>query len=428
MFSTIGEALNFGGRRLDLIARVAWLPVLLLLIVNMASVFAYLSIIAGRGVTFTDVTTFFNAESLLQRFAAQGWARSPGQMAGVTAISLFLQTILVASFMAPLVRYAGLGERPAPGLFRAPFGVDQLLFIVAGAASFMIGFFIVMLPIAATSFYVMKYIVEAMSQTMASFPDPESLHTIEIVSSGKGIIESGAAWVFDLALPIAAAAPFAVIVWLIAFLHFHPRNRPASGSESNPFMRGVVVFIAAGALAGSTFLWMRGAAVQSMGQAADAANAGVNLTGTPIHAILIFATVGVLLVGYFNLRLFAWPGVAVCRRSLTLGPTLAVTRGWNLLRLPAILLIVGFALLTMIVVINALILPAALTTLQTLFQATETTTRLLNSGAAGEWVRPLFLWIWNFTKIAVNFLWTFFSYGVIAGLYGRLYREGEAAA
>ena len=40
VFSVTGEALNFGGRRMETIMRVSWLPVALLLIVNMATVFA----------------------------------------------------------------------------------------------------------------------------------------------------------------------------------------------------------------------------------------------------------------------------------------------------------------------------------------------------------------------------------------------------
>ncbi len=424
MFSIIGESLNFGGRRLELIARVAWLPVLLLLIVDMATTFAYLSVIAGKTITFADVNTMLQAKQYFARYAQQGWATAPAKMAVIAAINVGLSIILLSSFMAPLIRYAGLGERPGPGLFRMPFGADQVRFIIAGLASALFVFVIAILPAAGAGFYVMKYIVAAMSQTMASFPDPESLHTIEIVTSGQAILDSGAAWIYNLALPLVAAAPFALIVWILAVLHFHPRNRPHAGEGGNLILRALVVLMIAGALVGSFYSFLRYSAMQSMAQSAQTASVE-NFSGTAVNALLIFAAISLILVGYLNLRLFAWPGVAVCRRSMALGPTLQVTRGWNLIRLPVIVGLIGLFLLTAVIAINAVVLPMVLSTLNILFQATETSTRLVNSGVKAEWVFPLFVWIWNFFKIAVNFLWTFFSYGVIAALYGRLYRESE---
>ena len=422
MFSIIGEALNFGGRRLELIARVAWLPVLLLLIVDMATTFAYLSAIAGKTITFTDVNTMLQAKQLYAKYAQQGWASAPGKMATIAFVNVAFSIILISSFMAPLIRYAGLGERPRRGLFRMPFGPDQIRFIVAGLASALFIIIIAVLPTAGAGFYVMQYIVDAMSQTMASFPDPESLHTIEFVSSGQAIVNSGGAWVYDFALPLAAAAPFALIVWIIGVLHFHPRNRPGAREGGSLIMRAIVVLLVAGALVGSFYGMLRVSALQSMAQNPQTASLE-NFSGTGVNSLLIFATITLLLVFYLNIRLFAWPGVAVCRRSLALGETLRVSRGWNLIRLPIVIAALALFLTTAVIVINTLILPMVLSTLNVLFQATETSTRLVNSGVKGEWVLPLFIWIWNFFKIAVNFLWTFFSYGVIAALYGRLYRD-----
>lgn len=424
MFSIIGESLNFGGRRLELIARVAWLPVLLLLLVDMAATFAYVSVIVGRAITFADVSSILQAKQYFAANAQQGWATAPGKMGVIGLIHAGLSIILVSSFMAPLIRYAGLGERPRPGLFRMPFGVDQIRFILAGFASALFGLVIAIMPAAGAGYFVMQYIVDALSQTMASFPDPESLHTIEFVTSGQAIMESGAAWIYDLALPLAAAAPFAIIVWVLAVMHFHPRNRPNAGEGGNMLMRSIIVLAIAGTLVGSVYALLRMTAMQSMAQSVKTASLE-NFSGSAMNAILIFATIAIILVGYLNLRLFAWPGVAVCRRSMALGQTLQVTRGWNLMRLPVIVALISLFLLAAMLVINTIILPMVLSTLNTLFQATETSTRLVNSGAKGEWVLPLFVWIWNIFKIAVNFLWTFFSYGVLAGLYGRLYRESE---
>jgi hypothetical protein len=47
VFSVAGEALNFGWRRFGTIFRVGWLPLSLMLVFNMASVFLWLSLAYG---------------------------------------------------------------------------------------------------------------------------------------------------------------------------------------------------------------------------------------------------------------------------------------------------------------------------------------------------------------------------------------------
>lgn len=425
MFSVIGEALHFGARRMGVIARVAWLPVLLLLVLDLATVFAYLSVIAERTITFTEVTTYYEAQQLLTRYAERGWSTAPAKMAGITIGSMALQVLLVASFQVPLIRYAGLGERPRNGLIRLAFGPDQIRFLGAAAASFLFILVVVTGPVAATSLFVSQSIVDAMSQTMASFPEPDSLHTIKIVSAGEQLIADGTAWTMDLALPLIAAAPFALLIWLVGFIHFHPENRPFAKSGHNFVLRAALVLAIVGGIGAAIYWVMRGLALQSIVAAGGDPSTG--LTGTPVNSALIFSIIAIFLIGYVNLRLFPYPGVAVCEKSMALGPTLSATRGWNLLRLPLIIAIIMAFLLVVSVVINTVALPMVLSTLSTLFQATETSTRLVNSGAKAEWVAPFFVWVWNFTKIGVNFLWTFFSYGVIAGLYGRLYRDSREA-
>jgi len=81
-----------------------------------------------------------------------------------------------------------------------------------------------------------------------------------------------------------------------------------------------------------------------------------------------------------------------------------------------------------VLVLNQLLLSLVLPKIVVLlYNATEVSTKLVNSGEAAEWVRPFFIWVWNLTKISINIVWSFFSFGVAAGLYGRLYREGEKA-
>ncbi|GJL93022.1 hypothetical protein [Hyphococcus sp.] len=446
ILSVVGEALNFGGRRMETIARVAWLPLLLSMTATMAAVFAMLSVIVGRLITFADVPAFFTAQQLVAENAAKGFQNDGAAMWTITVASVVAQTLLTASFMAPLIRYAGLGEKPAPGLIRAPFGADQLRFIVSGIFGFLFIAVLVFGPMAAASFYTMKYIMAAMSQTMASFPDPASLHTIEVKTAGELVAAQGKGWIYDRAMPLYGAAPLALIFWGLLFFHFHPDNRPVSQIKGNPFLRALVTFAAAAAFLLVGYVFLAEAVLNEFRNYASKLGAlsalgsylSVNLDGvlasfdflmkSPTGRFLFFGVSIFFIVNYLSLRLFAYPGVAVCRRSLTLGNTLAVTRGWNILRLWVIVSLIGLFLYVMqVYVINALLLQNLLPrTFNLLYAATAVSTKLVNGGATADWVLPSFVWFWNMIKILINIVWSFFSFGVAAGLYGRLYRESEA--
>jgi hypothetical protein len=426
ILSIIGEALNFGGRRMETIARVSWLPVVLLLIVNMVTVFAFLTVIAGRVITFHDVGTFTTAKRLLARYLEQAWQSSPVEMMAITGVSLTLQALLTASFMAPLIRYSGLGEKPHAGVIRMPFGADQIRYILAGVFSVVFVVLLILAPMAGATYYVLKYIFDALSKTLASFPDPNSLHTIEFVSTGDQLAANGAAWYLNLGIPLLAVVPFALVLWLIVYSHFHPRNRPNAPEDGRPVLRAIVTLGVAGAAVGAAYLVMRAdilAAFKSAGGLHE--TLGNIVTNTPANAHLLIGAVIVVLLGYLNLRLYPYPGVAVCRKSMGFGNTFRVSRGWNIIRLQALLIIIGSLLFLTQYFINSFALAWILETLKLLYSAVATSTRLVNSGVTADWVTPLFVWIWNGIKILVNIFWTFFSYGVIAGLYGRLYRESE---
>ena len=465
IFSVVGEALNFGGRRMETIARVAWLPLLLSMIATMAAVFAMASVIAGQVVTFSDIPSFSVAQQQVGKFAARGFQNNPGAMWTISLASVAVQTVLTASFMAPLIRYAGLGEKPARGFIRAPFGADQLRFIVSGAFSFIFVAVLVFGPVAAASYYTLKYIAAAMAQTLASFPDPASLHTIQITTVGDEMAARGKGWIFDHAMPLAGALPLALLFWGLLFFHFHPDNRPVSQIKGNPIVRALVTFVVAASLifvASFSFAEIiqtltGGAAAFKFSLAEEVikdfkqkatflgalsaigaqftsldfsgvVNALDFLMKSPAGKLVFFSASAFFVLNYISLRLFAYPGVAVCRGSLGLGKTFAVTRGWNLLRLWVIIGLIGlFFYVVQVYFLNGLLLQRLLpSTLNLLYKATAVSTKLVNSGETASWVLPLFSWIWNLTKIAINIAWSFFSFGVAAGLYGRLYRDSEA--
>ena len=427
IFPVVGEALNFGGRRMATTARIAWLPVVLVLIVNMASVFVYLSVILGRVITFADARTYLIAQNALGQMWARGWRDQPEAMAAITAGNFILIALLTASFMAPLVRLSGLGEKPAPGLIRMAFGPDQLRFIAAGLLSFLFVALLIVAPILLTSNYALNYIADALSQTMASFPDPDSLHTIELVTVGESLAES-AEWIVNLALPLGVIAPFALLIWFIAFAHFHPRNRPYAPDEGKPIARALVALIGVIIISGGAYFFAREGIVNLLTVARGVGGALLpDVSQAPQGAVLFMGVAAYLLMLYFNLRLYPYPGVAVCRKSMGFGTTLRVSRGWNIVRLQVILLAISIAFFVVqILIINIGALKIFVPWVTGLLEeAVAVTTRLLNSGVTSDWVRPLFVWIRNGVNLFLQIIWLFFYFGVVASLYGILYRESE---
>lgn len=427
IFPVVGEALNFGGRRMATTARIAWLPVVLVLIFNMASVFAYLSVILGRVITFADARTYLIAQNALGQMWARGWREQPEAMAAITVGNVILIALLTASFMAPLVRLSGLGEKPAPGLIRMAFGPDQVRFIAAGLLSFLFVALLIVAPVILSSNYALNYVADALSQTMASFPDPDSLHTIELVTVGESLAES-AGWIVNLALPLGVIAPFALLIWFVAFAHFHPRNRPYAPEEGQPIVRALVALIGVIIISGGAYFFAREGIVNLLNISRGVGGTLLpDVSQAPQGAVLFMGVAAYLLMLYFNLRLYPYPGVAVCRKSMGFGNTLRVSRGWNIVRLQVILLAISIAFFVVqILVINIGALKIFVPWVTGLLeQAVAVTTRLLNSGVTSDWVRPLFVWIRNGVNLFLQIIWLFFYFGVVASLFGILYRESE---
>lgn len=411
-FSVAGEALNFGFRRMGAIIRTAWLPVLLMMVLNVAVVFSLLSVIAGRAVTIGDTGSYAWAESAVIQYWSRGWARDSNAMLLIAGGGLIVQLILASKFMAPLIRLAGMGENPKGGVFTAPFGPDQLRFLVAGVGSFALFALLIAAPAAAGAHFAGAYVADALNQTVARFPDPESLHTIKLLPLKQSIVEQKASGFFDLAIPAVVAAPALLAIWAGIMLHFRA-STDDERAGANVLLRALIAAIAVALFAGAILV---GVAYLSEKQPATGAGAQ-----------FVFATVAALLFLYVSIRLFPYAGVAVNRRSLAFANTFHVSRRWNVLKLAGILVFVSGLLLAIhVFAINALFLDFFVPQIiGLLYSAVAVYTRLLNSGVTAEWVQPLFIWIWSAIKILVNLFWTFFSYGVLAGLFGRLYRDSE---
>lgn len=410
MFSVLGEALNFGLRRMETIMRVAWLPVVLTLIFNMASVFAVLSVANNRLITFADLARgipYQKAIEISAQALEKGLLTGSVPMWTVYGVTIFVSTILISSFMAPLIRFAGLGERPSPGIVKLAFGPDQIRYILATLIGLFVTIMLVYAPIGFAALWVLQYIIDALSQTFVSFPNPESLHTIELVSAREVLAARGELWYHLLGVPIAVAGGFAAVFWVILVGHFAPKNRGGEPGSGNILARAIVVLIVLGGIVALLALGLQDKE---------------NQAATSLSALI---AIGLLIALYFSLRVFPFAGIAVCRKSLAPAGLFRVTRGWNIIRVLVVLILTATTIGVVQYVVNAFLLGAFGPVLSTLFSATLTATKLTHSGEASPWVLPFFIWIWNLTKILVNIFLLFFSYGVMAGLQGRLYRESE---
>lgn len=414
IFSVVGEALNFGLRRMETIMRVAWLPLGLILVFDMTRVFVILSVANGRVITFGDLAanvTYQRAAVAANRLLEKGLDENSVTMWIINLAWIAVNTILIASFMAPLIRFAGLGERPVAGAFRVPFGPDQARYILALIVAFFVSFVVVWGPIWATSNYILNYIGEAMQVTYASFPNPESLHTVQEIR-GLDVMKAGdRLWIPEFGLWTAAAGALFLIAWVGLFWHFHPRSPSDSNIRPKPLSRTAAIFALLAA-----YVWAI---------ASRASGELFNIGRTADAAYFAFLALALLFILYAGLRLFPYSGVVVCRKSLAFANTLSVTRGWNLTRMVGAMLLLLILLTAVFLLVNAVAVPAIFSVTGILEAAVASYTKLYNSGEVAAWVAPAFAWIRTILAIVIYVFWAFFTYGVSAGLLGRLYRENE---
>lgn len=421
-FSVVGEALHFATRRFETVLRVAALPLALLLVFNMAAAFGYLSVANARIVTFSDLAAanvgWAKAAVIAAKAAENGLAAGSPKIWAIYGASLLVNAILVAAFLAPLIRYAGLGEKPPPGVVRIPFGLDQARFLAAGALSALLFLLVVYAPVLSATLAVAGFISGAMTTPYASFPDTDSLHTIDIVAGaeafGVRILHSWQPWI---------AAGFVLALLLVAVFAAHVRPRGADKSAGVGFL-GRLLGVGAGIAAWLAFcvvVYM--AAMRSLSDLMVAAG-GKALSGAlgpDALAAAFFASAALTFAAYVSLRLFPYSGIAVCRRSMALAPALRLTRRYDLFRLAFAFVAIGVILAGAQILLIGLGGGAALAVVGYLAAAVESAIRLTGGAEASQWVFPFFKWLWAVIGILFTLLWTAFTYGVTAGLFGRLY-------
>lgn len=425
-FSVAGEALQFSTRRFETVMRISALPLVLLLIFNMAATFGYLSVANNRVITFTDVAaagaSWGQATQIAARAAQSGLASMSREVWAIYIASAIVNAILVSSFMTPLIRYAGLGEKPARGLVRIPFGWDQIRFLIAGFLSFLIFLLIVYAPISLATFSIIGFITQAMTVPYAQFPDAASLHTIDIIAGAEAF---GMRWFHQYQVWGAAAAAVAAIVIALFILHLRPRREDRTTGIG---FLGRTLGVAAGVGVFLTLCLFLYVTIVRMFSDLLVAAGGQPLAGAltaDALGIALFASAALAFAGFFSLRLYPYAGVAVCRRSMAFRGAFKVTRRYDILRLALAFVLLGAILFGAEILLVWLGGGAAYAVVGYLAAAVESYMRLVTGGEGGGWVFPFFGWLWAVIGILFTLTWTAFTYGVSAGLWGRLYRESE---
>lgn len=426
-FSVVGEALHFSTRRFETVMRVAALPISLLLIFNMAATFLYLSVANNRIITFADVAragvSWSQATQLAGRAAQSGLGAGSTKIWMIYVALLLINAILVASFMAPLIRYSGLGERPRPGVLRAPFGADQVRFILAGVLSVLIFGLVVYAPINVALIAITGFITQAMTVPYARFPDAASLHTIDIIPGAEAY---GLRFFHQYEVWGAGAAIVSALVIALLILHLRPKG-PDRTAGVGLFGRalgvtgGVIFYLAA-----CLFLYVNAIKVlDGMATMAGGQPLAGALSPDMLGIVLFFSAV-IAFAGFFSLRLFPYAGIAVCRRSMSFKGAFKATRRHDILRLALAFVVLGVILFGAEILLIWLGGGAAYAVFGYLATAVESYARLIGGADSGKWVFPFFGWLWAVTGVLFTIIWTAFTYGVTAGLWGRLYRESVA--
>lgn len=425
--SIVGESLGFGVRRFETVLRVSFLPLVLVLVFEMAATLAYLSFASGRLITFKDLAEakvgWAQASRMADGALAQGLGAGSPEYWTIYAASALITAILVASFMAPLVRYAGLGERPAPGLVRIPFGPDQIRYLLAGLFSILIFALVVYAPVTFATASIIGFITQALSTPYASFPDAASLHTIDIIAGAETL---GVKWFHQYqAWGLAGLAATLLLIVLLT-VHFAPR---AVDKSAGIGLLGRILGVTAGFglfIAVVLFLYVSFMRMVAAGYAQAGQAVPPDFLSLDALSPALFLIAALSFAAFVSLRLFPYVGVAVCRRSMAMGPALGVTRRFDVLRLALAFVLLGiivFAVQVALVIIGG---GAAMMAVGAIATAAQSVLRLISGGEGGDWVYPFFTWLWAAIGIVFTLMWTAFSYGVAAGLSGRLYRDAMA--
>lgn len=175
--ATVAEAFWFAARELWTNIRVGWLPYLAMTLTLVAAMVGALVMISGS----QGLVAVYNGVVQGDMF---GGAAAVGRLDGVLAgfgvlfVGVFLATAFFGAYAVPIYRLVVFGERPAKGFFNwRLLGPQQIRFAAANIIYAGLGLVFMIGPVLASWLFVLN----ALSKKTAYFPNPVSLHTVDIV-------------------------------------------------------------------------------------------------------------------------------------------------------------------------------------------------------------------------------------------------------
>ncbi len=207
IYRTLTESLGFGWRNFEHVARISWMPLLLLTLFGFLIPYIYFSLLTGGPVTISDISPA-EAYQLLARNGSRLWNENYWTMFSMQWGISIINVILISSFFVSLLRYGARGT-PLPGTsFPVAFGFKHLRFIGAAVLSGLGLFLLLVLPMERAVVAMSDYVSELLEKKVYVFPFEDSLHTV----SEEPLIKERGFW---QGLPNIVQIPF--IVGLVYF-------------------------------------------------------------------------------------------------------------------------------------------------------------------------------------------------------------------
>ena len=180
-YRSVTDAWGFAVHRFSLISRLAWFPVLLIILMSLLLPYVLLTVLNGRLITIADVA-LAEAAGAIAKNQALLWQQHFATMLTLNVVSYVFSTLMYASFLVPLIRYTARGIEPSHRSVVLHIGPRHFKFL--GATLLTVGsiFLLLWMPVVISTVFIDSYVAEAMNTQYAVFPDSDSLHSVEIVS------------------------------------------------------------------------------------------------------------------------------------------------------------------------------------------------------------------------------------------------------
>ena len=186
VMGVIYEALGFATARFGTVLRVAWLPLILLMLLEV--VMSKVGMVPeGRALALPMIPEQGWITNLVQALAIVPFLPIPASQMALFLTLFAIAAILQTSYMVPLIRFAASGERPHHRSMHLTFGFRHLRFMLASALSFGV----VVLLASKAAELGRRFLGGRIGDLFDSPPqaafDEGSLHGLDTVESYEGL-------------------------------------------------------------------------------------------------------------------------------------------------------------------------------------------------------------------------------------------------